>query len=757
MATNYKYIGKGHKLVEGAEKVTGRSRYTADLRLFGMVYARPVLSPYAHALILNVDKSAAESVPGVLAVLTAQDLPTRHRAMTSRNSTILAKEAVWFQGQPVVIVVAESEVAAQDGAEKVVVDYRPLPPVVDMLAAMQTDSPLVWPNGLPKEESDLTAIHTNQGPAQKESQPKLPNVTAERRYKRGDVAAGFAEADVIVEQTYQISIVHQGYLETNSCLAEPDPLGRGVTLYTSTQGPYIVRDEVARILALPAGQVRVVPMTVGGGFGAKYGIVEPLTAAVALAVQRPVRLTLTRSEDFQSTTPSPAGQIQLKTGVKQDGNLTALEAQIIMDNGIFPFSLAGITAAALGGYYKFPNLAIHYCDVATHKPAIGAYRAPGTPQATFAIESNMDEMAHALGLDPLAFRLQNVSQPGDLTGSNRKWGSIGLKQCLERLQQHPLWQQQQKGPDEGIGIAIGAWPGGFSPAGAICQVDTDGSVTLQLGTIDISGSNSSLVLIAAELLGVAPEQIQFIQGDTRSGPFGPASGGSQVTYSTAGAVQKAAQEARRKLLELASDQFEAAAEDIELVNGHAQVKGVPEKKITIGRLAEIGREKKNGPGPIMGEGQAAPPDSAPGAVAHLVKVKVDRETGRVQPLHYVAIQDVGFALNPTMVEGQIQGGVGQGIGWGLYEAMRYDEQGQLLTASFLDYALPKADMLPTIEAILVENPSPLGSFGTRGVGEPPITAPLAALANAIRDAVGVRLTQLPMTSELVWQTIMGYK
>lgn len=757
MSTNYKYIGKGHKLVEGAEKVTGRSRYTADLRLFGMVYARPVLSPYAHALIRGVDKSAAEGVPGVLAVLTAQDLPTRHRAMTSRNSTILAKEAVWFQGQPVVIVVAESEAAAQDGAEKVVVDYQPLPPVVAMLAAMQTDSPLVWPNGLPKDETDLTAIHTNQGPAQKESQPKLPNVTAERRYKRGNVAAGFAEADVIVEQTYQMSIVHQGYLETNSCLAEPDPLGRGVTLYTSTQGPYIVRDEVARILSLPAGQVRVVPMTVGGGFGAKYGIVEPLTAAVALAVQRPVRLTLTRSEDFQSTTPSPAGQIWLKTGVKQDGNLIALEAKIIMDNGIFPFSLAGIMAAALGGYYKFPNLDIHYCDVATHKPAVGAYRAPGTPQATFAIESNMDEMARALGLNPLAFRLQNVSQPGDLTGSNRKWGSIGLKQCLERLQQHPIWQQQAKGPDEGIGIAIGAWPGGFSPAGAICQVDTDGSVTLQLGTIDISGSNSSLVLIAAELLGVEPQQIQFIQGDTRSGPFGPASGGSQVTYSTAGAVQKAAQEARRKLLELASDHFEAAADDIELVNGQAQVKGVPDKKIAIGRLAEIGREKKNGPGPIMGEGQAAPPDSAPGAVAHLVKVKVDRETGRVQPLYYVAIQDVGFALNPTMVEGQIQGGVGQGIGWGLYEAMHYDEQGQLLTASFLDYAMPKADMLPTIEAILVENPSPLGSFGTRGVGEPPITAPLAALANAIRDAIGVRLTQLPMTSELVWQAIMGYK
>lgn len=756
--TDYQYLGKPRKLIDGLEKVTGHVRYPADLALPGMLYARPVLSPYAHAGILSIDTQAAAAMPGVVAVLTAQDLPTRHRAITSRNSAVLARDKVLWRGQPVAVVVGESEAAAQDAVEQVVVTYAPLPVVADALTAMQPDAPTIWPNGLPREESDLTSVHTSESVASRASQENPNNVHAVSHFQRGDLQQGWAEADLILEQTYHLSMVHQGYLEPHACVAEPDPFAQSVTLYTSTQGQFLVREEVARLLSWPDSRVRIVPLAVGGGFGAKYGIVEPLAAAVALTVRQPVRLAFTRSEDFLATTPSPAVVIELKTGARRDGSLTALQARVILDNGVFSFRLGGIVATLLGGYYKWPNLHIECLEVNTHKPQIGAYRAPGAPQATFAIESQMDEMAAALGLDPLAFRLQNAVSEGDLTGTGRPWPKIGLQQCLEQLQQHPAWQNRaQKAAGEGIGIAVGGWPSAVEPSAAICRVDNDGTVSLQVGTVDISGVHSSAVLVAAEVLGVHPDQVRLIQGNTDSGPFGPASGGSQVTYSISGAVVKAAESARQKLIQVAAEQFEAAEADVEIVDGQARVRGVPDRTLSLAHLVGIAQSKRGGVGPIVGEGSAAVAQNAPGFVAHLVKVRVDAETGQVEPLQYVAFQDVGFALNPLLVEGQMHGGMTQGLSLGLYEAMVYDAEGQLLSGSLMDYALPRADMLPPLEAHLVQNPSPLGPFGARGVGEPPITAGAAALANAIKDAAGVRLTRLPLTAEVVWQALRAQK
>ena len=408
----------------------------------------------------------------------------------------------------------------------------------------------------------------------------------------------------------------------------------------------------------------------------------------------------------------------------------------------------------LGGTYRWPNLHIECLEVSTHKPQIGAYRAPGAPQATFAIESQMDEMAAALALDPLAFRLQNAVGEGDLTGTGRAWPAIGLKQCLEALQAHPAWQNRaQKRTGEGIGIAVGGWPSAVEPSAAVCRVDSDGTISLQLGTVDISGVHSSAVLVAAEILGVHPDQVRLIQGNTDSGPFGPASGGSQVTYSISGAVAKAAESARQKLIKVAAEQFEAAEADIEIVEGQAHVRGVPDRTLSLAHLVGIAQRKRGGPGPIVGEGSAAVAQNAPGFVAHLVKVRVDAETGQVEPLQYVAFQDVGFALNPLLVEGQMHGGMAQGLSLGLYEAMVYDAEGQLLSGSLMDYTLPRADMTPPLEAHLVQVPSPLGPFGARGVGEPPITAGAAALANAVKDATGARLTRLPLTAEVVWQGV----
>ena len=769
----YSYLGKRHKLIEGQDKVSGRVKYTADLKLPGMLYLRPVLSPHAHGSIVAYRLDAARRVPGVVAVLTDEDLCTRSTVINSRSSAVLARGVVMFRGQVVVAVVAESEAAAQNGADAVEIEYLPRPVVVDPVQALTADAHVLWPNGVPKEGADLTAQHGASAKETAKAARAYSNLHNDHHFVRGNVEQGFAEAHVVIERTYRTPIVHQGYMEPHAVVCDPDALAQCVTIYTSTQGQYVVRDETARILRLAKRQVRVVPMAVGGGFGAKYGSLEPLVAAVALAMGRPIQLVLTRSEDFLTTTPSPACIIELKTGASRGGKLTAIEARVNLDNGVFPFELGGIVGMLLGGYYKCANVDIRCLEVLTNKPQSGAYRAPGAPSATLAIESNIDDMALALGVDPLEFRIANAAETGDPSGNGDPWPNIGLKQCLDRMRRHPLWQQRSDGvPSKksgrvawsetsfarvrkvsGVGISVGGWPCGMGPAAAVCRVDSDGTVRVHVGTVDVSGVNSSYVLVAAEVLGVSPHNIEIVQGDTSSGPFGPNSGGSQTTYSTVGAVAGAARVVRDRLLQIASDHFEASSDDLEIRDGLVYVKGVPDRSVGFGALASIAEGKKGGPGPVIGEGRAAVEQNAPGFVVHLAKVEVDTDTGHVEVKNYVAIQDVGFALNPMMVEGQIHGGVAQGIGWGLHEAMLYDVNGQLLTGTFMDYDLPKIEKIPNVEVILIENPSPLGPFGARGIGEPPIIAGAAAIGNAIRNATGARLCELPMRSEAVWRAL----
>lgn len=747
-----KYVGKPRPIIDGEEKVTGQAKYTADVKLPYMLYMRPVFSPYAHALISSIDKSTAEAMPGVVAVLTAADLPTAHKTINSRNTAVLAKERVQWAGQPVAVVVAESEAQAADAAEQLFIEYEPLPAVIRLEEAIQHGSTEVWPNGMPKDGDDLSSIHAQVEAGQKTIDTNKPNnMSGEVHFKRGDVAAGLAEADVVIERTYKTSMVHQGYLEPHAVVVDPQANGRGVTIYTSTQGQFSVRDEIAKLFDLPLANVLVQPMTVGGGFGAKYGIYEPLVVAAALVVKKPVRLNLSRSEDFLSSTPAPQTIIQLKTGAKKDGTMTAIQATMYVDNGVFNFGHGGIMSMLIGGYYKWPHLQLDAYEINTHKAPVGAYRAPGAPQATFAIESHVDDMAQQLGLDPLEFRLQNAVEAGDLMGVGRPWPKqIGLKLALERLKAHPLWQNRQ--PGDGTGIAIGGWPTVMGTAEATCRVDTDGTVRVNLGIVDISGAKSSFVLVAAEALGVSPDKIIMVQDGT-DGAYGPNSGGSQVTYTVSGAVRQAAEAAKKQLIAIAAEEFEAAEEDIVIEDGEAMVRGVPGRKKTIGELAGRARNKRGGPGPILGEGKSAPPEAGPSFVAHLAKIEVDPETGVIKPTHYVAIQDVGFALNPLLVEGQIQGGAVQAIGMTLYESMVHSEDGQLLTASFMDYGLPRSDNTPVVEAIALENPSPHGPFGARGIAESPLTPGPAALANALKDKLGIRLLELPLRPELVWQAL----
>ncbi|WP_322822492.1 xanthine dehydrogenase family protein molybdopterin-binding subunit, partial [Chloroflexus sp.] len=745
----HRYLGKARKLVDGVEKVTGRARYAGDVSLPGMLHGKLALSLFAHARITRIDTAAALKIPGVVAVLTADDLPTRNRQPSSRQTTTLAREVVRYRGEPVALVLATSLAAAEDGVAALQIDYEPLPAPVTAEAALDPAAPVIWPQGAPKADTDLTAAHAAVARGEEQSDHVASNIHEQKRFSRGNALAALATADVVVAGTYRTAIVHQGYLEPHAVVADIEPVRKHITLYTSTQGQFGVRDEVARLLGLRTNQVTVVPMTVGGGFGAKYGILDPLAAAAALAVGRPVRIVLDRSEDFLTTTPSPASTITIKLGATREGILTAIVAEMVIDNGVYPFTLGGIMSTLLGGYYRCPNVQIDVVEVLTHKPQAGAYRAPGAPQVTFALESSIDELARRLELDPLELRLRNAATTGDPMGNNDPWPSMGLRQVLEAAANHPLWRNRT--PGSGVGLAIGGWPCGMSPAAAVCRVDTDGIVRVHVGSVDISGVNSSFVLVAAEILGVPPEQVEIVAGDTRSGPFAGPSGGSQITYSVAGAVAAAAQEARRQLLEVAADMLEARIDDLDLRDGAIHVRGLPGRTLPIGEVARRAQEQQGGPGPIVGEGRTAPAENAPGFVAHIVQVTVDHETGRVQPLRYVAIQDVGFPLNPLMVEGQIHGGAVQGIGWGLHEALRYDENGELLTASLMDYTLPRAADVPSIETVLVTNPAPNGPFGARGVGEPPITAGAAALANAIRDATGARIYELPMRDEVVWR------
>lgn len=749
---SFRTIGQPRRIDDGREKVTGQVRYATDLTLPGMLHARLVLSPYAHARIRNIDTEQAGKTPGVVRVITGADLTSLNIKLSSRARALLATDRAIFAGHPVAVVLAENEAAAEDGADAVSVDYEPLPAVVDPLEAMQPDAPLVWPDGLPTEEWEEAGMHgIDEAGDEEEHGPS--NISSTIHFARGDVEAGFHQADVIVEQTYRTPMVHQSYLEPHATVAAPDPVSDGMTIWTSTQAQFYVRSEVADTIGVPESQVRVVPTTVGGAFGGKFVLMEPLVAALARLTDRPVKLVLTRTEEFLTATPAPQGIITLKTGARADGALTALQARIIFDSGAWPGSPVSIAGLLLGGYYQFPNFAIEGIEVLTHKPAVGAYRAPGTPQATLAIESNMDDMARALEMDPFALRLKNVSEEGDPMPNGDPWPRIGLKACLERLREHPAWQATQRRPNHGIGIAAGGWPGGVQPAAAACQLNADGVLSIHVGSVDLTGTHAGFAAIAAETFGVSPDQVRVIADDSDGAPYAGGSGGSKITYTVGTAVMRAAAEAREQILRVAADHLEARPDDLVVNDGWVQVRGVPDQRIS---LAEIGEKSRRFGGqyePIFGHGRSAITDRAPGFAAHLVEVAVDPETGTVRVVRYVAAQDVGRAINPLTIEGQMHGGAAQSIGWALREEMVYDEMGNLLTGTLMDYALPAIDDVPAIETHIVEVPSPSGPFGARGVGEPPVIPGAAAIANAIHDATGVRPTEFPVTPERLAQAM----
>jgi CO/xanthine dehydrogenase Mo-binding subunit len=741
-------VGKRMRRADSPERLTGQIRYTGDLVLPGLLHGRLVRSPHASARIVSVNKQEAMATPGVVAVLTATDLPVRDiRARVADRSIVMAYERTTYVGQPVAVVLAETEAAAEDGAQLVEVEYEALEPTIDMLDALRPDSPVVRDAG--EDNQEELGMHGAAAGGSEVEAPQAPNVASHQRYERGDANKAIAEADVVVEREYRTPWVHQSYMEPHVCAATVDALGN-VVVYACTQAMFRTRDTVANVLGKSPSQVRVYAMPVGGGFGGKFGLLESTVAACAVAVGRPVRLAFTRIEDFSSACPAPSSIFRVKAAARKDGTFTALKGEVIFDAGAKAGAPAAHAALCLGVFYRWETLDIDATEVVTHKTPTGAYRAPGLPQAMFAAESIVSELIDKLGLDQMEVRKKNAARGGDIRPDGTPWPPIGLVQCLERAD--PIYRAElaEAGPNEGVGIALGGWFGGVEPSSALCRLESDGTLKVAVGSVDLTGTNNGLQVIAAEAFGFEDAgQVRVTTVDTDAAPYSGATGGSKTIYTMGPSVMKAAQEARERVLKIAAAEMEASVDDLEMVNGEVRVKGVPGKVKTLRDIYKLSASFGAKHEPVVGKGEYAVTTRSPGTGVHIARVRVDPETGRVQPVRYVVVQDVGKAINPATVEEQIHGGGAQGVGWAVYEAIVHDESGTPITSSFMDYTVPKARQIPELEAVLVEVPSPIGPYGAKPVGEPPVIPGGAAVANAVAAACGARVTELPLTPERV--------
>ena len=753
-----KGVGLSIPRPDGPEKVTGQVQYVADIKPKGMLHAKLLRSPHAHARIVKIDTTRAKALPGVRAILTARDIPELKRKAPTRAHAVLAIDRVVFFGQPVAAIAADELAIAEEAADLIEVEYEVLPASVDPLKSMLVGAPAVADAGTEADTSEALA-HSGVAVAKTEAAPtKAVNIAQQAKLSRGDLAKAFAESDVVIEKTYRVPMVHQGYLEPHAVLAQWDGNGQ-LTLYSSTQGSFNTRSEVADVLHIEENRIKVIPVECGGGFGGKIrALCEPITAILARVTRRPVRYVMTRREELDAGMPAPQVIITLKTGAKRDGTLMALDGETIIESGAYSGAVLTMSAVFLSSVYQFPNFEVRGFEVLTHKPSIAAYRAPTAPQTFFAIDSHMEQMALELGLDPVEFRLRHLMKEGDPMANGQPWQSNGAKQVLQRLAEHPLWKNRaewkaRSGKDGrglcGTGLAVGGWIPGLQPTGATVRLNPDGSLQVLTGQVDIAGTNIALAQIAATAYGVDIDKIKITTGDTDTAPMTGLSAGSKTIYTVGTAVMQAAQDARRQTLDIAAKEMEAAVEDLEIEDGRVVVRGVPDKGVTLASIGKKGNLYMSKVPPVLGVAHPAFAVQAPAFAAQLARIEVDPDTGELTLHDFVVVQDAGKAINPIGVEGQMQGGAVQSIGMALTEGMMYDDSGRLMNASLLDYRKLTAADLPNIETIIIEVPAPAGPFGARGVGEPPIVPAPAALANAIHDATGVRLTETPLTPERI--------
>ncbi len=732
----FRYVGTRPVRHDGVDKVTGRAAYGADFSLPGMLHGAVLRSPHAHARIVSIDTRAAEKADGVHAVITGADLPALEpRWMPGAEGRVdvrdvahncLARERVLYHGHAVAAVAATSPERARAALQEIEVVYEPLDPVLDLDTALAPGGPVV-----------------HEDPAPLQDRGELPpNVAGRMEIRRGDVDAALARADVVIEREFTTPMVHQGYIEPHACLAQVGQDGR-VTLWTSTQGPFICRTYCAAVLGLDVGELRVIPSEIGGGFGGKTTIyLEPLAIALSRRAGRPVKLVMTRQEVFLATGPTSGARVEMQLGAMRDGTLVAGRCRMYLEAGAFPGAPVFPAVAAAFACYRLDDVEIEGFDVLVNKPKVNAYRAPGAPISTFATESVIDELARELDIDPIDLRLRNAVREGDRAVYGPRYGPIGLVETLEAARSHPHYRAKL-GVGQGRGVACGWWINAGMTSSAQVTVAPDGSAVVVTGNPDIGGSRVSLALMAAEELGIPVERVRPVVADTDSVGYTDGTGGSRVTFATGMAVIEAARDVVEQLRARAARIWDVELDDVRWEDGRAIASGGTEHA-PLG-LGELARQAAATGGPLIGRASLTAPMAGPGFATHICDLELDAETGRSRVVRYTAIQDAGKAVHPSYVEGQLQGGAAQGIGWALNEEYVYDAQGHLENDGFLDYRIPVASDLPMIDTVIVEVPNPIHPHGVRGVGEVPIVPPLAAVASAMSDVAGVRFTELPLS------------
>ena len=738
--SNYKFVGKVTPRPDGVDKVTGRARFGDDMIVAGMLHAKILRSPHGHAEIVSIDTSKAAALAGVKAVLTSAEIPDHPPAAPpfppiindfhdiSRN--VMARDKVLYDGHAVAAVAATSEAIARRAIKLIEVAYEILPHVLDPFDAAQPGAPL---------------LHDDQYTAGDDPEKAAPsNVFRVISGERGDLAKGFAEADLVIEREFSSSPVHQGYIEPLACVAVASEDG-SVELWTSTQGHFVARTLCAKLLNMEMAKLRVTASEIGGGFGGKTTIyAEPVAIRLSQMSGRPVRMVMSRSETLRAAGPTVGSRCRIKVGARKDGTLTAAEAEIWYQAGAFKGSPIGRAVDTFFSPYNIANLKATGYDVCVNRPKTAAYRAPGAPMANFAAEGIFNELAKRLGIDPLELRLKNAVKDGDQSLMGTKHGRIGLLEVLRQVKIHPHYAAPL-GRNQGRGFAVGYWLHGGGLSSASVNLQDDGTVSLATGNPDIGGSRSSMRAMAAEELGLDVERVEPIIADTGSLGFSYLTAGSRTTYATGMAVVNACREMIDKLRALAARKWEIPVEDVRWDSGQAVAADADKGEIKTLSLNELaGMATKMG-GPIAGHSEINAVGQGAAFCAQLVDVEVDPETGFVSPKRYTIFQDVGRAISPDYVEGQMQGGAVQGIGWALNEEYVYDERGRLQNTGFLDYRMPVASDVPMIEPVIIEVPNPNHPYGVRGVGEPPLVSAPAAVANAVENAIGRTMSSLPLS------------
>ena len=743
-----RWIGTRPVRPDGVDKVTGRARFGADAHLPNMLVGKVLRSPHAHARLKSIDVSRALALPGVKAVVTRDDfsdlpsefVPAGEMLVNYRDivRNVMAREKVLYEGHPVAAVAAVGERAAKEALDLIEVEYEALPHVMDVEEAMAPDAPL---------------LHEDMITAGVEPAPETPsNVAKVVEFGHGDVEAGFAEADMVVEREFRTRPVHQGYIEPHSCVASFSEDGQA-DLWCTTQGHFVVRGHCAKLLGMEVSRLRVTASEIGGGFGGKTVVyLEPLALMLSRKSGNPVKMTMSREEVFRASGPAPGTCIRVRVGVRRDGRITAGEAELKYEAGAFQGSPVQPGCMCAFAPYDLPNVEVTGYDVVVNRPKATAYRAPGAPQSEFAVESVIDELAKAIGMDPVELRLKNAAKEGTRAAYGPTFGPVGLVETLEAARAHDHYRAPL-GPGQGRGVASGFW---FNIGGETCanlNLGEDGTIALVAGTPDIGGSRAALCLQAAEALGVDVETIRPLIADTSSLGYTFLTGGSRTAFASGMAVIEASKDMIGQLCERAAKIWDIPVDAVEWVEGEARPAGANAGEFEPLPLADLaGLAGKTG-GPIVGRAQINAQGAGPSFGTHVVDVDVDRETGRVEILRYTAVQDAGKAVHPGYVEGQMQGGAVQGIGWALNEEYVYDENGRLENPGFLDYRIPVCSDVPMIDTVIVEVPNPTHPYGVRGVGETPIIPPMAAIANAVEGALGIRFTELPMSPPRVLKAV----